>query len=115
MRVALRITGQREDAEDVVQETFLRVYEKIGQFEDKSQLSSWVTRITINQALTCLRKRGRAKFVSVDEELEEGDGGLFLDLPESRPDREQCFGVEALRAVDRYFDFCDHLQTIVIH
>lgn len=91
LRVAYRITGQREDAEDVVQETFLRVYEKMGQFEGKSQFSSWVTRIAINQALTCLRKRGRAKFVSVDEELGDGERPMFLDLPELRPDPEQCY------------------------
>jgi RNA polymerase sigma-70 factor (ECF subfamily) len=93
MRVAYRITGQREDAEDVVQETFLRVYEKMGQFEGKSQFSSWVTRIAINQALTCLRRRGRVKFVSVDEELGDGEGPMFLGLPERRPDPEQCYRV----------------------
>ncbi|MGA8937726.1 MAG: RNA polymerase sigma factor [Acidobacteriaceae bacterium] len=91
LRVAYRITGQREDAEDVVQETFLRVYEKMGQFEGKSQLSSWVTRIVINRALDCLRKRHRVKFVSVDEELGDGEGSMFLDLPEWRPDPEQCY------------------------
>ena len=91
MRLAYRITGQREDAEDVVQETFLRVYEKMGQFEGKSQFSSWVTRIAINQALTCLRKRGRVKLVSVDVEPGDGEGPRLLDLPELRPDPEQCY------------------------
>jgi RNA polymerase sigma-70 factor (ECF subfamily) len=91
LRVAYRITGQREDAEDVVQETFLRAYEKMGQFQGKSQFSSWVTRIAINRALDCQRKRGRVKFVSVDEELGDGDGPMFLDLPEWRPDPEQCY------------------------
>jgi RNA polymerase sigma-70 factor, ECF subfamily len=91
LRVVYRIPGQREDAEDVVQETFLRVYEKFGQFKGKSQFSSWVTRIAINQALTCLRKRGRGKFISVDEELGDGEEPMFLDLPELRPDPEQCY------------------------
>jgi RNA polymerase sigma-70 factor (ECF subfamily) len=72
-------------------DALVRNYEKMGQFEGKSQFSSWVTRIAINQALTCLRKRGRVKFVSVDEELGDGEGPKFLDLPELRPDPEQCY------------------------
>jgi RNA polymerase sigma-70 factor (ECF subfamily) len=96
LRVAYRITGQREDAEDVVQETFLRVYEKMGQFEGKSQFSSWVTRIAINQSLTCLRKRGKVKLVSVDEEIGGSEGPMFMDLPELRPNPEQCYrGVQS--------------------
>jgi RNA polymerase sigma-70 factor, ECF subfamily len=55
--VALRITGNREDAEDASQQSLLKAYMHINQFQGDSQFSTWLTRISINEALMKLRKR----------------------------------------------------------
>src|SRR5580704_3238318 len=55
--VALRITGNREDAEDASQQSLLKAYTHISQFQGDSQFSTWLTRIAINEALMKLRKR----------------------------------------------------------
>lgn len=56
-RVALRITGNPEDAEDASQESLMEAYRHINQFQCESQFSTWLTRIVINEALMKLRKR----------------------------------------------------------
>ena len=53
-RLAYRIMGNKEEAEEVLQDTFLRAYQKIGSFEGKSRLSTWLYRICVNQ---CLNRR----------------------------------------------------------
>jgi RNA polymerase sigma-70 factor (ECF subfamily) len=56
-RIALKITRNVEDAEDVRQEALLKMHQKIGQFEGRSQITTWAYRIAFNEALMCLRKR----------------------------------------------------------
>jgi RNA polymerase sigma-70 factor, ECF subfamily len=58
-RVAYRMTGNEHDADDVVQETFLRVYRQLEKFEERSNFGTWLHRIAINCALDLLRARGR--------------------------------------------------------
>jgi len=64
--LVLRITKNREDAEDVVQETCLRVQRHLDTYRAEASLSTWLTRIAINQALMCIRKR-RSSILSLDE------------------------------------------------
>jgi len=56
-RVAFRITGHKADAEDVVQETFIRGYQKLESFESRSKFSTWIYRIAVNYALNLRNKR----------------------------------------------------------
>jgi RNA polymerase sigma-70 factor, ECF subfamily len=58
-RVALRFMGQPQDAEEVVQEALLNVYEKIDTFDQRAALSSWLYRIVVNAALMRLRTQSR--------------------------------------------------------
>lgn len=70
-RVALRITGNREDAEDAIQQALLKAYSHIDQFHSKSRFSTWLLRITINEALGKLRKQRAEKahlFYSASED-----------------------------------------------
>ena len=64
--LALRLTGNRDEAEGVLQETFLRVLESIKSFRGDSKLGTWIYRIATNYALMKLRKR-KKKFYSLDE------------------------------------------------
>lgn len=58
-RLAFRLTGSESDAEDVVQETFLRAYARLGQFEERAAVGSWLHRIATNAAYDVLRARRR--------------------------------------------------------
>ena len=69
-RLALRITRNTEDAEDVQQETLLKVHRKLGQFEGRSRLTTWISRIAINEALMCLRKRRSAFYLPLEETIQ---------------------------------------------
>lgn len=68
-RLAMRITRQQEDAEEVLQETFLSVFDKISEFRGTSAFSSWLYRITVNTAFMKLRKRRKHSAVELDEQI----------------------------------------------
>ena len=59
-RVAYRMTRNEQDADDVVQETFLRAYRQLRHFEERANFGTWLHRITINCSLDLIRARGRA-------------------------------------------------------
>jgi RNA polymerase sigma-70 factor, ECF subfamily len=78
-RLALRITRNIEDAKDVQQETMLKVQRKLRQFEGRSHFTTWISRIAINEALMCLRKRRRAVHMSLEEAILSGEETLARD------------------------------------
>ncbi len=71
-RLTQNITQNREDAEDAMQEAFLKAYEHLQTFEGNSRFYTWLVRIAVNQALMKLRKR-RPNVVSLDEEVDTGE------------------------------------------
>jgi RNA polymerase sigma factor (sigma-70 family) len=75
-RVALRITRNLEDAEDIQQETLLKVHRKLVQFEGRSRFATWIHRIAINEALMCLRKRRGASHVPPFSRFEGWSAGI---------------------------------------
>ncbi len=98
-RLAYRITGNHEDAEDAVQETLYRVATKAHQFRGQSQFSTWLTRIAINQALTCLRQRKRDRSVSLDEYLAGDDERAQFELRDSRLTPDAALSAEESKAL----------------
>jgi RNA polymerase sigma-70 factor, ECF subfamily len=71
-RLTQNITQNREDAEDAMQEAFLKAFEHLQAFEGNSRFYTWLVRIAVNQALMKLRKR-RPNVVSLDEEVDAGE------------------------------------------
>jgi RNA polymerase sigma-70 factor (ECF subfamily) len=65
-RVAFQILGDEQDAEDVLQETYLKAFNSLADFEGRSSLSTWLYRIAINEALMLVRKR-KPQTISVEE------------------------------------------------
>ena len=94
-RLALHITQNREDAEDVLQETFLKAFEHLNQFQGNSKFYTWIVRIAVNQALMKLRKRKSDRAVSLDEQLDTGEDTVAREIaawdenPEQRYSREE--------------------------
>jgi RNA polymerase sigma-70 factor (ECF subfamily) len=75
-RVAFRMLNDEQDAEDVLQETFIKAFHNLPSFEGRSQLSTWLYRIAVNEALMMIRKRKPAT-ASIDQEYEADDGDLI--------------------------------------
>src|SRR5258708_22901837 len=71
-RLALHVTQNREDAEDVLQEAFLKAYEHLDQFKGDSKFYTWIVRIAVNQALMKLRRRKTDKTASMYEPIDTG-------------------------------------------
>jgi RNA polymerase sigma-70 factor (ECF subfamily) len=78
LSIAQHVTHNREDAQDAVQEAFLKVFRKLTQFQENSQFSTWLIRITVNESLMKLRKQRSTREVSIDEDfLSDEDIGPF--------------------------------------
>jgi RNA polymerase sigma-70 factor, ECF subfamily len=78
-RTILGLTGNESDAEDGVQNTFLKAYQHIGEFQGHSKFSSWLTRIALNEGLEILRRR-RSKGRRSLEEWDAGDEETFRPI-----------------------------------
>ena len=72
-RLATRMLNQQQDAEDVLQETFLKAYRGLKSFDGRSKISTWLFRIATNEALMVLRRK-HPEFVSIDEPVETEEG-----------------------------------------
>jgi RNA polymerase sigma-70 factor (ECF subfamily) len=87
-RVAFRRLRNVEDAEDAVQDALLSAYRHIGQFEGRSKMSSWLTRIVINAAGMKLRNRPRHQAASLDQAPEDGGATFANQLVDAKPTPE---------------------------
>jgi RNA polymerase sigma-70 factor, ECF subfamily len=98
-RLAMNITQNREDAEDVLQEAFLKAYEHLDQFQGNSRFYTWIVRIAVNQALMKLRKRRSDRAVSLDEQIDTGEDTVVREIAAWDPDPEQRFSQVELNQI----------------
>jgi RNA polymerase sigma-70 factor (ECF subfamily) len=91
LRVVLRYTHVREDAEDIVQQSFQKAFVYLHKFEGKSSFSTWLTRIAINESLMLLRHGRALREVSVDDHSEAEGNAARLEIPDSRHDPEASY------------------------
>ena len=84
-RLAYRMTRNEQDAEDVVQETFLRAYRRLKQFELRSSFGTWIFRIAVNAALDLSRKAGRHEQMEQPMGGDEAGAERIAQLPASDP------------------------------
>jgi RNA polymerase sigma-70 factor, ECF subfamily len=98
-RMAKQITQNEEDAEDVLQETFLKAYSHLEDFQGNSKFYTWLVRIAVNEALMKLRKRRSDKTVPLDDPIDTGEDvvvreiAVWEDDPEQRYSREELGGI----------------------
>ena len=86
--LAQRMTRNREDAEDVVQQSFQKAFINLQKFEGGSLFSTWLTRIAINEALMLLRRKRGSREVPIAESSTEDGAAPPLDFPDSGPNPE---------------------------
>jgi RNA polymerase sigma-70 factor (ECF subfamily) len=84
--IAFRITRNREDAQDVVQQSFHKAFMHLDRFQEKSSFSTWLTRIVINEGLMCLRRNRSRREISLDDVKSESDELLPAEIPDRAKD-----------------------------
>jgi RNA polymerase sigma-70 factor, ECF subfamily len=89
--IASRFTRVPEDAEDIAQQSFQKAFIHLQQFEGNSAFSTWLTRITINEALMWLRKRRAAPEVPIEDSSTEQGITLPLESPDPGPSPEESY------------------------
>jgi RNA polymerase sigma-70 factor (ECF subfamily) len=87
--LAQRITNNHEDAEDVVQESFHKAFLHLKAFQERSQFSTWLTRIAMNEAFMLLRRRRGIHEVLPDNSEDDGVDAASAAFVDQRPDPEQ--------------------------
>ena len=97
LRTTLRITRNREDAEDAVQDTFLRAFMHVKDFDGRSSFSTWLTRIAINSAVMILRKKRPGREVSVDSFADNNETRTTWELSDPTPGPETQYVEEEQR------------------
>jgi RNA polymerase sigma-70 factor (ECF subfamily) len=89
--VAQRMTRNREDAEDVVQQSFQKAFTHMDRFENRSSFATWLTQVAINEALMLLRKRRGLREVLIDDVNGNEGAAISLEFPDSSPDPEASY------------------------
>jgi RNA polymerase sigma-70 factor (ECF subfamily) len=118
-RLTQNITQNREDAEDAMQESFLKAFEHLQEFQGNSRFYTWLVRIAVNQALMKLRKR-RPNEVSLNQELDTGEDTIPRDVedwgpsPEDRFEQRELSGIlsEVISELDPPFRIVFQLRDI---
>jgi len=95
-RIAQHITHNEEDAQDVVQEAFLKAYQNLEQFQGNSKFYTWLVRIAVNEALMKLRRRRSDRTVSLDEDVVTEEGSMPREVADWSPNPEQLYGQSEL-------------------
>jgi len=98
-RLAKHITQNDEDAEDVLQETFLKAYSHLDSFQGQSKFYTWIVRIAVNEALMKLRKRRPERTVSLDEDVKTEEDSLPREVADWSPNPEQQYSQAELKDI----------------
>jgi len=99
-RLGRRMTQTDEDAEDVLQESFIKAFKSLGGFKGRSKFSTWLYRITVNLALMKLRRR-KLDTVSLDEPVATEEGSVQRDIEDDALDPlERLIETESLETLD---------------
>ncbi len=98
--VALRITGNREDAEEVIMDAFVKAYRSLGSFKREAKFSTWLYRIVFNTAISRTRKKS-LEFTPIDETLTERlpDAGSMASVNELTYEEKEEFVNSALQSI----------------
>jgi RNA polymerase sigma-70 factor (ECF subfamily) len=97
-RLTMNITRNKEDAEDAMQDAFLKSYAHLKEFEGTSRFYTWLVRIAANEALMRLRKRRPNQF-SLDEPIQGEDDLMPIELEDWGPSPEQRFEQTEMRQI----------------
>lgn len=115
--VVLRMINNPEDAKDISQEVFIKVYKSLNNFNEKSAFSTWIYRVAVNTCIDEIRKRKKVNIISIDEETENGDCAIQKQYADTSETPEERFiqnenKNQILKAVNELSN--DHKTMIVL-
>ena len=115
--LAFRMLNHSEDAKDISQEVFLKAYRSLGNFDERSQFSTWLYRITHNTCIDEMRKRKGKQSYSLEEELENEEGSMQRQIADAgdTPEESLLRGEqknEILQALDALSE--EHKAAVVL-
>lgn len=100
-RLGLNVTGNPEDAEDVLQEAFLKAFQHLGEFRADSRFYTWLVRIAVNEGLMKLRKRRSDRSVPMEDEIGDDGEPIPRELADWKPNPEQIFAQAEIESILR--------------
>jgi RNA polymerase sigma-70 factor (ECF subfamily) len=101
-RIAQHLTHSLEDAQDIVQDSFLKAFQHLGQFREDAKFSTWLIRITFNQCMMLLRKRRATKEQSMDNnDSSSQENNRAMEVPDWVPNPEELYRTAELREILR--------------
>lgn len=114
--IALRVMGNEEDAKDMAQEAFIRIYRAIKDFKEQSAFSTWLYRIVTNVCLDEIRKRKKQKLVSLEGNLESTIGDVQVETGTSSGQPEAAYELEEQKRVimKAIYELSEEYKTAVI-
>lgn len=98
-RLTKHITKNDQDAEDALQDAFLKAYSRLDQFHGDARFYTWLVRIAVNESLMRLRKRRTRKTVSLDDEIETEDSSIPREVADQGDDPEETYSREETRRI----------------
>lgn len=98
-RLGLNITGLPEDAEDVLQETFLKAFQHLSEFREDSRFYTWLVRIGVNEGLMKLRRRRADKTVPIEDHVDEEGVTVPREFADWSPNPEQLLAQSELQSI----------------
>lgn len=101
LRMARRLTNSNEDAEDIVQEAFMKAYKALAKFRGESQMSSWLGAIVQNTAHEHLRSRRNRVFVSIEYLSKQDNEVVEIDLPDPGKNPEEMSQAREMESILR--------------
>jgi len=96
--IALRLLGNHDDASEVTQEVFVKIFKSMGSFKGESQISTWIYRIATNACLDELRKRKNKWVMSLDEEYHRENGDYIIQVEDNKPTPDVIVEQKTLKA-----------------
>jgi RNA polymerase sigma-70 factor (ECF subfamily) len=108
-RLGLNLTGNPEDAEDVLQEAFLKAFEHLPEFREDARFYTWLVRIAINEGLMKLRKRRSDRAVPIEDAVGEEGEVVPREFADWKPNPEQVYAQAEIETILR--DAADSLSA----
>jgi RNA polymerase sigma-70 factor (ECF subfamily) len=112
-RLARHLVGNREDAEEVVQDTWVRAYRALGRYEERERFGAWLMRILVNQARTVAKRSRRRERLFPDVPSPEGDWADRTDHAEPHPAERSALREEVYQALGQLG--ADQREAFLLH
>ncbi len=114
--IALRMTGNSEDAAEIAQEALIRVFRSLRNFKEEASFSTWIFRITTNLCLDEIRKRKNKQVVYINDEIKLEDGEVKIQIEDKSPGPEEKAQTNEIRRIvnDAIQSLSEEHRTIIV-